>query len=102
MGIRWGRVPNGKTVTGVGVITRVQRIDPNFPKHPLKNLRKVLPNLLRQKYGDEIADLSNARKVTRTSITNRYSDPRYAALKAAILELRPQLQPLLDELAKDE
>ena len=97
----WGEVPNGKTVTGVGVITRVQRIDPSFPKHPLKNLRKVLPSLLRQKYGCEIADLSNARRVSRTSVTNRYSDPRFETLKTAILELRPKLQPLLDELAKD-
>ena len=64
-------------------------------------LLHVLPNLLRQKYGDEIADLSNARRVSRRSITNRYSDPRYATLKAAILDLRPQLQPLLDELVKD-
>ncbi|WP_146583108.1 hypothetical protein [Neorhodopirellula pilleata] len=97
----WGEVPNGKTITGVGVITRIQRIDAAFPKHPLKNLRKVLPNLLRQDYGSEIADLSNARRVARTSVTNRYSDPRYATLKMAILDLRPKLQPLLDELAKD-
>ncbi|WP_146596990.1 hypothetical protein [Novipirellula galeiformis] len=97
----WGEVSNGKTITGVGVITRVQRIDPTFPKHPLKNLRKVLPNLLRQKYGSEIADLSNARRVSRTSVTNRYSDPRFETLKAAIIDLRPKLQPFLDELAKN-
>ncbi|GEM_PF-476939 len=98
----WQSVPSGKT-THVGVITKVQRDDKEFPRHTIKYLRKILPNLVRPKYGKEIADLINARKVDRSGRldgrdTDRYADRLYDEAAAAIMSLQDHFRPFLDAL----
>ena len=87
----------------MGVITKVQRDDKEFPRHTIKYLRKILPNLVRPKYGKEIADLINARKVDRSGRldgrdTDRYADRLYDEAAAAIMSLQDHFRPFLDAL----
>ena len=58
----WGAVP-GKTERHKGVITKIIEKQPEFPRHSIKYLRKILPQAVRPKWGREIADLANARHV---------------------------------------
>ena len=78
----------------------------DFPRHTIKTLRKVLPNLIRPLKGQEIADLANARKVDDNGTiggrdTDRYADRLYDNLADAIRELEREFRPFLNVLGKD-
>ncbi len=98
----WQAVPSG-TTTHVGAITKVQRDDEDFPRFTIKYLRKILPNVVRPKYGKEIADLVNARRVDRSGRiggreTDRYADRLYDKAAEAMAELQDHFRPFLDVL----
>ena len=76
-----------------------------FPRNTIRTLRKILPSMIRPKYGKEIADLANARRVesggtVNGQITDRYADRRYDQLAEAIRELEIPFRPFLDALAE--
>lgn len=86
-----------------GIVTRLERQIEGFPRHTLKSLRKILPTHIRPKYGQEIADLANARKIgeggtVKGLVTDRYADRRYEQLAEAIDELETVFRPFLDAL----
>ena len=86
-----------------GIVTRLSRQIEDFPRHTLKSLRKILPTYIRPKYGQEIADLANARKIgeggtVKGLVTDRYADRRYEQLAEAIDELESVFRPFLDAL----
>lgn len=101
----WQAVPT-KNDKHEGVVTKLERTV-GLPRLTFKTLRKILPNLVRPKFGEEIADLLNARKLDRDGNqngrdTDRYADRLYDEGKKAILRLNETLRPFLDVLAEDE
>lgn len=86
-----------------GVITKVREEFPEFPRHTMKYLRKILPNMVRPDYGKEVADLVNARHIdgagrAEANDTDRYADRIYDKMAHAIQELEPVFRPFLDAL----
>jgi hypothetical protein len=74
-----------------------------FPRHTIKTLRKILPNVVRPDFGKEISDLVNARKVDASGRvgggeTDRYADRLYDKVAAAIHSLEGRCRPFLDAL----
>jgi len=103
---KWWQAERTEGDNRKGVITKVRDRHPDFPRHTLKYLRKILPNMVRPNYGKEVADLVNARHVDRAGRvagrdTDRYSDRLYDEVANAIRELEPVFRPFLDAL-KDE
>jgi len=97
----WQAIPT-KSNRHIGIVTKMNRDDPKFPRHPIKSLRKILPSWLRPK-SKELANLSNARKIAdnglwRGDISDRYSDRPYDNLAQAIKELEVSFQPFLEAL----
>ena len=104
---KWWQEKQTKKNRHEGVATRLSRTIDGFPRLTLKTLRKILPNLARPKFGKEIADLLNARKLDKSGNrggrdTDRYSDRLYEEANQAILELETVMRPFLDALRKDE
>lgn len=104
---KWWQATQTKSSKHEGVVTRLNGSIDGFPRHTLKTLRKILPNLARPDFGSEIADLLNARKINSSGNrggrdTDRYSDRLYDEAKAAILELETAMRPFLDALREDE
>lgn len=102
----WQAIPTEKD-HHEGIVTRLSRTIDGFPRLTIKTLRKILPNQARPKYGAEIADLLNARRVNRSGNrrgrdTDRYADRLYDEAKQAILELETKFRPFLDVLREDE
>ncbi len=102
----WQEVPS-KTSRGMGVVTRLHKDNPDFPRLTIKFLRKILPNLVRPTHGEEIADLINARKIDRSGRsggrdTDRYADRLYDKAADALSGLRVQFKPFLEALKSDE
>ena len=97
----WQAIPT-KSNRHIGIVTKMNRDDPNFPRYPIKSLRKILPSWIRPQ-SKELANLSNARKIAdnglwRGDITDRYSDRPYDNLAQSIKELKTKFQPFLDAL----
>ena len=89
-----------------GIVSRLNRTLDDFPRHTIKTLRKILPNTVRRKYGSEIADLLNARKVDRKGNqggrdTDRYSDRLYDEAAEAVRFHETTFRPFLDALRED-
>ncbi|APZ95724.1 hypothetical protein [Fuerstiella marisgermanici] len=89
-----------------GVVTKLSREVSGFPRYTIKYLRKILPTLVRPTYGNEIADLINARKVDRHGRvsgrdTDRYADRLYDEAAEAVLAQREHFRPFLDALKCD-
>lgn len=90
------------------VVTRQavpQRSNPHRDRYTIKTLRKILPHLIRPKYGKEVADLVNARHVDDDgriagSDTDRYADRLYDNVAEAIREMEPHFRPFLDALGE--
>lgn len=104
---KWWQAMPSKTDKHEGVVTRLSRTVEGFPRCTIKTLRKILPNQARPKFGAEISDLLNARKINRSGNrggrdTDRYSDRLYDEAKAAIFGLEPNFRPFLDVLRQDE
>lgn len=102
----WQAKPSGKDAHS-GVVTRIQNDDPSFPRHTIKTLRKILPNLVRPKFGKEVADIVNARTVHADGRMGggeieRYSDSLFEKGAEAIRTLEGSFRPFLDALAEDE
>lgn len=100
---KWFQAKPTKLSRHIGVVTRLKRDVEGFPRHTIKTLRKILPNLVRPKYGVEIADLVNARKVDKSGRvggreTDRYADRLYDNVAEAIRSLEQQFRPFLDTL----
>ena len=98
----WQSIPT-KTDRHIGIVTRMNRDDSTFPRYPIKSLRKILPSWVRPRYGKDMADLANARKIDneglwRGDIGDRYSDRPYDKFAEIINELRADFMPLLDVL----
>jgi hypothetical protein len=99
---KWWQALPTKTNRHIGVVTRMNRDDPNFPRHTIKSLRKILPSWIRPQ-SKELANLSNARKIDddglwRGDISDRYSDRPYDNLAQAIKGLESSFQPFLEAL----
>lgn len=102
----WQQVPS-KTSRGMGIVTRLNKEDPEFPRLTIKYLRKILPNMVRPRHGKEIADLINARKIDRSGRTDgrdtdRYADRLYDNATDAVCELRDRFRPFLEALQHDD
>jgi hypothetical protein len=87
----------------LGIVTRLSKERAGFPRHTIKMLRKVLPNLIRPAYGKEISDLVNARRVDGAGRiggrdTDRYADRLYGKVAEAIRSLEGQFRPFLNAL----
>lgn len=98
----WQAIPT-KASKHIGIVTRMNREDPNFPRYPIKNLRKILPSIIRPRWGKELADLVNARKIANNgvlngAITDRYGDRPYDPLADVLTELQSEFRPFLDAL----
>ena len=102
---KWWQAKPSKTSSREGVVTKLSRERDGFPRNTIKTLRKVLPNILRPMYGQEIADLVNARTVSYNGTlggrdTDRYADRLYDTLARALKELEQRFRPFLDALAE--
>ncbi|MEM1224058.1 MAG: hypothetical protein AAGJ40_00070 [Planctomycetota bacterium] len=100
---KWWQAKPSKSASTKGVVTKLSEKDNDFPRYTIKWLRKILPNLARPKYGKEIADLLNARKVDRSGRvagrdTDRYADRLYDQASKALMELESHFRPFLDAL----
>ncbi|MCR9209042.1 MAG: hypothetical protein NXI28_12485 [bacterium] len=98
----WQAIPTEKD-KHIGVVTKLNRDVDGFPRHTIKWLRKILPNLVRPEYGKEIADLVNARRVDRSGRvagrdTDRYADRLYDKASDAIMKLQDHFRPFLEAL----
>ncbi len=104
---RWWQGNPTESDPHTGIVTKLSQEVEGFPRHTVKNLRKILPHLIRPKYGKEVADLVNARKVDASGTTggretDRYADRLYDKVAEAIREYKEHFQPFLDVLVKDE
>ncbi|WP_417737786.1 hypothetical protein [Rosistilla oblonga] len=104
---KWWQHKPSESSRGLGVVTRLNRDDPEFPRLTIKYLRKILPNVLRPTHGKEIADLINARKVDRSGRvagrdTDRYADRLYDKAADALSGLRVHFKPFLEALKSDQ
>ncbi len=104
---KWWQGNATKNDAHVGIVTKLSTEIKGFPRHTIKNLRKILPQLVRPLYGKEIADLVNARKVDESGRTggrdtDRYADRLYEKLAEAIREHKSHFQPFLDVLVESE
>lgn len=102
---KWWQAKPSKSCSREGIVTKLSRERDGFPRHTIKTLRKVLPNILRPKYGHEIADLVNARMVSYSGTlggrdTDRYADRLYDKLAEALKELEHEFRPFLDVLVQ--
>ncbi|WP_442508323.1 hypothetical protein SH528x_007292 [Novipirellula sp. SH528] len=100
---QWWQAKPTKASRRIGVVTRICRERDDFPRHSFKSIRKILPNLVRPKFGREIADLINARRIDGSGRvsgkdTDRYSDRPYERVAEALTDLRDHFQPFLDAL----
>ena len=103
-GCWWQAIPS-KSDPHIGVVTKLQRAHEGFPRHTLKTLRKILPNLFRPEFGREIADLVNARKIDDSgrisgADTDRYADRLYDKVAEAITKFESHFRPFLDALGE--
>lgn len=104
----WQAIPTEKN-KHIGLVTRMNRDDPSFPRYPIKSLRKILPSWIRprREFGKELADLANARKIDddglrKGNVGDRYSDRPYDVLADVIRELESDFRPFLDALKIQE
>ena len=105
IGAWWQGRPCPGDPAHIGVVTKLERDVEGFPRHTIKTLRKILPHLIRPKYGKEVADLVNARHVDDDgriagSDTDRYADRLYDKVAEAIREMESHFRPFLDVLAE--
>ena len=97
----------GKSRQREGIVTRVRAKTPGFPRHPFKNIRKILPNHIRRMTKNaDLADIANARRVDEDDrrggrTVNRYADENFIDLFHAIAELRETFEPFLEALRGD-
>jgi len=101
----WQAIPTEKD-PHCGVVTRIQKKQPDFPRNTIKTLRKILPNLIRPKFGREVADVINARAINRDGRMaggeiERYADPLFDKAAEAIRSLEEPFRPFLDALAEE-
>ncbi|MBB02247.1 MAG: hypothetical protein CMJ47_06345 [Planctomyces sp.] len=101
----WQGRPCPGDPTHIGIVTKLERDVEGFPRYTIKTLRKILPHLIRPKYGKEVADLVNARHVDNDgriagSDTDRYADRLYDKVAEAIREMESHFRPFLDALGE--
>lgn len=99
----WWQAKATKSSRREGIVSALARRDKNFPRHTVKSLRKILPNMIRPIHGKEIADLVNARAIDAGGRhggrdTDRYADRLYEKAVDAVLELRSEFEPFLKAL----
>ena len=104
VGKPWYRPDSKNAQSGFGnwwsrIINNVVKDNPNFPKLPFGSLRDVLPNILRQKYGEEIASLClHHVKSGQDDLINSYANKPYARLFSATRELHEMFKPMLTQI----
>lgn len=103
----WQAIPT-KASHHIGIVTRMSRDDPTFPRYVIKSLRKLLPSIIRNRrgWGKELADLANARKIAdngqwRGELADLYGDRPYDVLAGVLTELQKDFRPFLDALKID-
>lgn len=100
---KWWNAKPVKNSRHCGIVTKMNLENPDFPRHTIIKLRKILPNLIRPKWGSEVADLVNARTIDAHGRhggreTDRYADRRYDDVAKALRDLEPTFRPFLDAL----
>lgn len=100
---QWWQAKPSKSSRRIGVVTKIMRDCDGFPRHSFKTIRKILPQLVRPKFGGDIADLINARKIDGSGRvsgkdTDRYADRPYEKVAEALIELQDHFRPFLDTL----
>jgi hypothetical protein len=63
-----------------GIVTKLSREMGEFPRNTIRTLRKILSSMIRPKYGKEIADLANARRVVEPSMVKLPTDTLIAVM----------------------
>lgn len=71
------------------LLTRVKKSHPNFPQLPFGSLRDTLPNILRQRYTDDIASLclAHGSPCKTDHLLECYANKPFGRLHTAIREL---------------
>ena len=81
------------------LIGKITKANPDFPKLPFGSLRDVLPDVLRNKYSDDVASLALQHKTySADKLLKCYANFPFAKLFTATEELRELFKPMLDAL----
>lgn len=80
------------------VLNRVQKQHEDFPRLPFGSLRDVLPNVLRQEFGDDVASICLQHGKVEDDLLKCYANVPYKKLFHATTQLVPIFRPFLDQL----
>lgn len=83
------------------MIEDVQSRFPEVPYLPFGSLRDLLPDLLRNRYSDDVASLAlHHGQLSNDELLKHYANHPYRRLFVATRELEEYFKPFLDVLAK--
>lgn len=81
------------------LIERVQKNDPNFPYFPFGTLRDLLPDVLRNRFSDDVASLALQHgSLGEDQLLKCYANLPFKRLFEATTKLRSHFRPMLDAL----
>ena len=79
---------------------RITATQPDFPYLPFGSLRDLLPNILRQQFGNEMADICLQHgDPTEHNLLKCYTNVPFGKLFDATRQLEPMFKPFLDAVA---
>jgi len=85
------------------LMDRITKKTPDFPRLPFGSLRDVLPDIIRQKYSDDVASLALQHKTySADKLLQCYANFPFAKLFKATEELREHFKPMLDALKEQD
>ncbi len=83
------------------LLDRVEKEHPDFPRLPFGSLRDLLPNVLRQKYSDQIADMALQHgDPAEHNLLKCYANTPFGKLVTATRELEPMFKPFLSVIGE--
>ncbi len=78
---------------------KIKAHHPDFPSLPFGSLRDLLPNILRQEFGNEVADICLQHgDPTEHNLLKCYTNVPFGKLFDATRQLEPMFKPFLDEI----
>ncbi len=104
LGTRWykrrSKNPQRKfTDWWTDLIERVQKNDPDFPYLSFGTLRDLLPDVLRNRFSDDVASLALQHgSLGEDQLLKCYANLPFKRLFEATTELSPDFRPMLDAL----